>query len=52
MEPNAQKLFPYIEDMAERQVRGLLAMAITRKDFDVIDALEEELERCGVIMER
>jgi len=52
METSAQKLFPYIEDMTERQVRDLLAMAMTRKDFDVVDALEEELERRGVIMER
>lgn len=38
--------------MAERQVRDLLAMTMTSKGFDDIDALEEKRKRRGVIMKR
>ncbi len=50
MDSHAKKLFPYIEQMTEQQVRDLMARAEGKKDFDVVEALEEELERRGVIL--
>ncbi len=51
MDSHAKKLFPYIEQMTEQQVRDLMASAEKKRDFDVVEALEEELERRGVILD-
>ncbi|NQU59602.1 MAG: hypothetical protein HQ512_00570 [Rhodospirillales bacterium] len=51
MVTQAQKHFVNIEEMSEHQVRNLMDRALARKDFDVVEALEEELERRGVILE-
>jgi len=51
MESHAKKYFPYIDAMTERQVRDLLARAEARGDLDIVEALEEELERRGVVLD-
>ena len=37
--------------MTEQQVRVLLETALRRGDFDIVEALEEELERRGVVLD-
>jgi len=51
MESQAKKYFVNIDLMNEQQVRDLLETARHRGDFDIVDALEEELERRGVILD-
>jgi len=51
MDSRAKQLFVNIEYMTEQQVRDLLARAEKKRDFDIVEALEEELERRGVILD-
>ncbi len=51
MDTRAKRLFVNIEQMTEQQVRARMASAEKKRDFDVVEALEEELERRGVILD-
>ncbi len=51
MDSRAKQYFSNIEEMSERQVRALMEAAQGRRDFDIVEALEEELERRGVVLD-
>jgi len=51
MDTRAKQYFVNIDDMNEQQVRDLMERAAARKDFDIVEALEEELERRGVTLD-
>ncbi|MDA1089250.1 MAG: hypothetical protein O3A85_02915 [Proteobacteria bacterium] len=51
MDSRAKQLFSNIDAMTEHQVRVLLETAQNRRDFDIVEALEEELERRGVVLD-
>ena len=51
METQAQKYFINNEQMSEQQVCDLLETAKDKRDFDIVDALEEERERRGVVLD-